>query len=214
MVRGAKAVETFPGCAAVDLVSDGYHVTDTLVVWHPSGTPANAAGPPLAKELVIYAPDPSDVRRLLEITPPSSDARAMPLPTVDYTGWVAFIDGLKQSSQSTKTVLTDLLRVASVTSSVAMPGIGAGTQLRGVLQFDCQVTPSTTDFSTYRAGTTAWSALPWPQGLYGSQIGVRQVRVAIELQLTLRQTVAGQVSPGNLVIPMLGSATLNSELNR
>ena len=51
-VRSATSSETFPGCAVVDLVS-GCHITETLVVWHPNGAPANAAGPPLANELVI-----------------------------------------------------------------------------------------------------------------------------------------------------------------
>src|SRR5439155_17320215 len=124
--------ENFPGCATVDLVSDGYHVTDTLVIWHPTAAAVNPMGPPLANELVIYAPDPSDVRRLVEIIPAASDTRSVPLPTVDYAGWVAFVNGLKASSQSTKTVLTDLLRVASVATSVPAPGLGAGTQLRGV----------------------------------------------------------------------------------
>src|SRR5262249_30604869 len=171
-----------------------------------SAAGAPAVVPPLASDLVIYAPDPSDVRRLLEITPASSDSRPMPLPTVDYTGYLAFIDGLKTSAQSTKTVLTDLLRVSSVTTSTSLPGNTAGTQLRGGVQFDCQMTPTTTDFAAYRTGTAAWNALPWPQGLYGSQIGVRQVGVTIELQLTLRPTAAGEVSPSNLVIPMLDSA--------
>src|SRR5205085_5577458 len=120
-------------------------------------------------------------RRLVEITPASSDVRAVPLPTVDYTLWATFIDGLKNSSQSTKTVLTDLVRVASVTSSTAMPGLSAGTQLRGVVQFDCQATPSATDWSAYRAGTATWSSLAWPQGLYGSQMGGRQAPVAIAM---------------------------------
>jgi Tfp pilus assembly protein PilW len=213
-VRTATACEDFPGCAAVDLTLDGYHVAETLVIWHPAGAPANPAGPPLARELVIYGPDPSDPRNLVEITPSSSDSRAMPLPTADYAGWAAFIDDLTKSSQSTKTVLTDLLRVSAVAYTIGAFGSGPGNSLRGAVQFDCRVTPSAADWSAYRGGTMAWNALPWPQGLYGSRLGVRQVSVAIELQIMPRQTDSGQSSPANQAIPMLGSATLNYELNQ
>jgi hypothetical protein len=203
MARTATTSEDFPGCAVVDLTIDGYHVTQRLVIWHPSGAPANSAGPPLARELVLYGPDPADPRRLVEVTPAASDVRAMPSPNADYAGWVAFIDGLMTSASSTKTMLTDLLRVATVSSS-----------LRGAVHFECRATPSAASWSAYRSGTTAWNALPWPQGLCGSRMGVRHVQVIAELQLMPHQTPAGQASQGNLAIPMLGSATANYELSK
>jgi hypothetical protein len=131
----------------------------------------------------------------------------MPLPSADYAAWVAFIDGLMQSGSSTKTVLTDLLRVASVTSS-------GGTNLRGGVQFDCHVSPSMATWAAYRAGTVTWSNVPWPQGLYGPGAGVRQVNVAIELQLMPQTTAAGQASAASRAIPSLGSATLRYELKK
>jgi hypothetical protein len=211
-VRTATAAESFAGCAVIETAIDSYRVAETLVVWHPSGAPANPAGPPLARELVIYGPNPSDARQLVEITPSASDARAMPLPTDDYATWAAFIDGLTKSSSSTKTVLTDLLRVASVTANTG--GSGPVTAFRGAVQFECRAAPSTASWSAYRAGTVAWSDLPWPQGLYGPRTGVRQVSVDIELQLMPRQTATGQVSAGNQVIPIFGSATLYYDLSK
>ncbi len=74
--------------------------------------------------------------------------------------------------------------------------------------------PSSADWASYRAGTLAWSALPWPQGLYGSRMGVRQVHVAVELQLMPRAAASGQASSGNVAIPMLGSATMNYGLSK
>jgi Tfp pilus assembly protein PilW len=214
MVRTATASEDFPGCAVVEVTLDSAQVADTLVVWHPSEAPANPAGPPLARELVIYGPDPSDGRKLVEITPSSSDGRAMPSPATNYTGWVTFIAELVTSSLSTKTVLTDLLRAASVAYTTGPLGSGPGTVLRGAVQFECRVAPSADDWSAYRAGKIAWNDLPWPQGLYGSRMGVRQIAVAMELQLTSQPTASGQVSAAGVVVPMFGSATANFELSK
>jgi hypothetical protein len=214
-VRTATASEDFPGCAVVDVTIDGYHAADTLVVWHPAVAPANPAGPPLACELVIYGPDPTDPRTLAEITPASGDTRSMPLPTADYAGWVAFIDGLMRSASSTKTTLTDLLRAASVASgSSGPPPAGPETRLRGAAHFECRVAPSAADWASYRSGTLAWGSLAWPQGLYGSQAGVRQIHVDVELQLMPRATPAGQASAGDLAVAILGSATLNYGLSK
>ncbi len=205
-VQTATASEDFHGCAAVDLAVGAYRVSDVLVVWHPSGAPANPAGPPLARELVIYGPDPGDPRSLVEVTPADTDVRAMPSPNSDYAGWAAFIDGLLKSSSGTKTPLTDLLRVSAVTSGT--------TSLRGAAHFECRAAPSAAEWSAYRAGTLAWDALPWPQGLFGSRMGVRQVHVTIELQLMPRAAASGQASAGDLAIPALGSATMNYGLSK
>jgi hypothetical protein len=211
-VRTATASETFAGCAMLETVLDSYRVADTLVVWHPAdGVPANASGPPLARELFIYAPDPSDARQLVEIIPSAGDARAMPLPSDDHAAWAIFINGLKSSGSSTKTVLTELLRVANVTSNT---GSGPVTALRGGVQFECRAAPSAASWSAYRAGTVAWNALPWPQGLYGPRTGIRQVSVDVELQLMPRQTAAGHVSAASQVMPMFGSATLYYDLSK
>jgi len=211
-VRTATASEDFPGCAVLEVLIDGSRVADTLVVWHPTGAPVNASGPPLARELVIYAPDASDPRQLLEITPASSDTRPMPSPNTEYVTWVSFIEGIKKSSSSTRTVLTDLLRVSALSNIVS--GSGNTSRLRGAAHFECRPTPSAADWAAYRGGSVAWANLSWPQGLYGSKKGVRHVAVTMELQLMPTRTPAGEVSPGSLAHPMFGSSTLSYELSK
>ena len=73
--------------------------------------------------------------------------------------------------------------------------------------------PSTAQFASYRAGTTAWTALLWPQNFYGSTTGLAQVNVRVELQL-MQGYKALNDQAGQLVSPFFGSSTLTYELTR
>src|ERR1700677_4263322 len=58
MIFTATSAENSPGVAVCTTSIGSYLFPDTLLVWHPaSGTPANAAGPPLISELIIYCYD-------------------------------------------------------------------------------------------------------------------------------------------------------------
>jgi Tfp pilus assembly protein PilW len=214
MVRTATAFENEPGCVVVDSFEDGFRFPDTLVVWHPAAQPANPQGPPLARELVIYCGNPSDPRQLLEITAPA-DSRPVSLATLNSAAGRALIEGIKNSSASQRVVLTDLLRVASVTSAAAAESEAAvATKRRGCVRFDRRLLPSEREWADFRAGSRAWKDLAWPQGLVGTQQGLRQVWLAIELQITPSPTAAGAVSSSAHTLPNFGSAALYYELSQ
>src|SRR5205807_2676743 len=67
-LQEAYAIETLPGAIVIDTQLGGYDYPNTLVIWHPTGAPANSVGPPLIRELVIYAPNPSSLNELWEVT--------------------------------------------------------------------------------------------------------------------------------------------------
>jgi prepilin-type N-terminal cleavage/methylation domain-containing protein len=202
-IRQAYATGTYPGVAVTYDTVNGFTYPDTLLVWHPTGTPANPQGPPLIKELVIYCPDPDNPYQILEITAPT-DNRVIPLDsTLNSGAWPATLLALKRAATSQKVVLTDLVRVASSTSSNPLDT----TNLRGQLRFEIDMYPSLTEWTSYQAGTLTWKNMSWAQGMYGSTSGLRQVSVRVELQLT-PGLADGQPDPlGQQSIPFLGGAS-------
>ena len=222
-VQEAYAIETLPGVIVIDTQLGGYDYPNTLVVWHPSGTPANAAGPPLIRELVIYAPNPSSPNELWEVTDASNST---PLDVSSATATQTAINAVLNSNSSKKTILTELVRTATI-STVASSGPPSGGPLGGTsgngatvsngqqaaLRFVLAATPSATDWTSYKSGTTAWNNLPWPQYLYGATMGMRQVSVRTELQLNAGPS-GGIVGNDQDVIPFLGSATLYYEMHQ
>ena len=53
-----------------------------------------------------------------------------------------------------------------------------------------------------------WGGLPWAQGIYGTQTGLRQVRVGIELQLLPPDPSTGVSPEEQPGVPFFGSAVL------
>ena len=201
-VAAAAASEDFPGLAVFAESVDGFDFPDTLVVWAPDGAPANADGPPLFRELVIYCPDPAAPHRLLEITVPN-DSRATP-PLTSTSTWMSELAAIKSSNTATKTVLTDDLRTAPVSQLDDAP--------RGVVRFDERILPSQTDWASFQSGSLAWEDVPWAQDVYGASSGLRQSWCRIELQLVA--TGGGGVSGSDAAIPFFGSAVLYYDLQR
>jgi Tfp pilus assembly protein PilW len=176
-IYAATANEQFPGCIVLADNVNGFRYPDTLVVWRPNGTPAAPTGLPLYSELVIYCPKWNNPNQLVEITAPT-DFRTVP-PVTDTASWQSEITAIKSSSQSTVVNLSNLLRTCPISST-------SGAPLRGAVRFETRLRPSQTDWDNYKANPTAanWTNLPWVQGLYGWQAGMRQVWVRMELQLT------------------------------
>ena len=205
-VEGAYATADFPGMAVLSTTVGSYSFPDTLVVWKPTGSPAHAAGPPLYSELVIYCPDPAAPYRLVEITAPT-DTRTTPALT-DTSAWLSNVNAIKTSSAATKTILTDMMRIASTGSGTS----SSSNQLRGAVRFNVVVRPTQADWTSYKNGTLAWSALNWVQDIYSSQTGLRQSWCRTELQLvSTTTTTATAISEA---IPFFGSATLYYELTK
>ncbi|MCE9547647.1 MAG: prepilin-type N-terminal cleavage/methylation domain-containing protein [Planctomycetia bacterium] len=207
MIEKGTASPDFPVAAVFATQVGTYTFPDILVIWHPTGSPANAAGPPLYRELVIYATDPAAPNRLLEITVPN-DTRTTPLLT-DTASWQTNLSAIINGTSATKTMLTDLLRTASSNG-----GTTSTTQLRGAVRFRVTVRPSTTDWASYKSGTVAFNTLNWVQDIYGSQTGLRQVWCRTELQLLPGYDTAINDPTGKTALPFFGSAALYYQLHK
>ena len=204
-VREATANENFPGAAVFADLVQSWRFPDTLVVWHPTGLPANPAGLPLYNELVVFCPDPSTPNQLLEITSPS-DTRTVPALS-DTAGWQTALQSIKTASTSNKVILTSLLRVASVTNN------GSSTGQRGCVRFELVRHPTAAEWTSYRAGTLTWQNIAWPQDIYGQQSGLSQSWVRIEMQLVPDGSSPSGTS-AQQAVPFFGSAALYFTLTK
>jgi prepilin-type N-terminal cleavage/methylation domain-containing protein len=200
-VTGASNNATYAGAWVTQDTVSSWTFPDTLIVWRPSsGTPANSQGAPLASELVLFCPDPSAPNQLVEITVPT-DTSTLPSPTNAST-FKTYIDGLKTESGVQKTLLTDLIRTATDSANT----------LRGCVRFAVTLNPSDVDIASYRAGTMTWANVPWAQGIWSVNIGMRQVWVRTELQMMPSGSSLVTKSTGMQPVPFFGSATYSCEV--
>jgi prepilin-type N-terminal cleavage/methylation domain-containing protein len=195
----ATANERFPGFIVLAESVGGWRFPDTLVVWHPAGPATAPEGMPRLNELVIYCPHPNDPSRLVEIT--TDDA--VPLSD-DPVNWASQIDAVKRADDSKVTTLTELLRSCSADS------VG-GVDLRGAARFEVRLRPSQ---SQWQDGSIAWEELPWVQGIYSSQTGLRQAWLRVELQLMTGEPPAEGATDLRNVDPFFASAALYYRMDR
>jgi hypothetical protein len=201
----ATASEDFPGFAVFGDTVAGYTFPDVLVAWSPIGAPADADGLPRWNEIVVFCPDKSAPNRLLEIRIPG-DTRTVPALT-DLTTWRSELLSVRQSNTVEKVELTDLVRTAST-------GSGLGAQTRAAVRFDVQQRPSSVDWQDFKSGGIDWEDLPWVQGIFGSQTGLRQVWCRIELQLTAGSDSEQVAMSGQHALTFFGSAAIYHEMQR
>ena len=171
-VAAAASTPTISGVAVVYEDVGSWRFYNTLVVWL---TPTNPDGPPLVQDCVIICPDPADPTQLVEITAPG-DTRTLTVTdaAINQPSQKAVIDDVKTSPTSQKTVLTDRLRAPVV----------SGTNVRrGAIHFVSEERPTDSEIDDYNNGLIAWSDMSWPRDRYGTQTGLRQYRLRIELQL-------------------------------
>jgi len=203
MVLTATSAPNYPGVAVCTTTIGSYLFPDTLLVWHPaSGTPVNAAGPPLISELVIYCFDPNTPNNLIELTAPTNNSTiVMDSATLSSGSWPNVIAGLKTASSSQKTVLTSLLRTA------------AASGVRGVVRFNLDLHATASEWTSYQNGSLTWANIAWPQGLYSSAGALRQASVRTELQLMPAQLQGQQDPSGQQPLIYFGSASLYYQVN-
>ncbi len=205
-VEGAKANAHFPGFLVVPEIEGTWEFPETLVIWRPNGAPANPNGLPRYNELVIYTPNLNSPGQLMEMTVPLDD-RTVP-PTDELSRWRSELKTIREGSGFESTVLTHLLRVCLA------PEGNRNAPWRGAVRFQSRLLPSEQDWSLYTTGDVAWQELPWAQGIHGSQTGLRQASLQIELQLTPGDlafaTSAGSQAPA----VFFGAATLYYQLER
>jgi hypothetical protein len=203
-IHGAYAKSIYPGVWMTADTDGQWTYPNTLVVWQPSGTPANPSGPPLVQELAIFCSDPNTPNDFVELSVPGNTTT---VPTTNTSSFTSLINSLKTSASANKVVLTNLLQVVSVSNSAS-----AGSAGRPAVRFVVTLTPSAASWPSYQSGTTAWSSLAWPQGMYSSAEGRRQVWVRSEIDLVPGVNWTGQNSAAATSIPFLGSACLNYPL--
>ena len=202
-VGAATATDVYPGAVVVYDLLGTWRFPDTLVVWRAAGAPANPLGPPLAGELVIFCPDPANPNQLLEVTMPGD---VTPVPVNDASlntpAWRTQIKTWAAAASSNKVLLTDLVRAAQYDANT----------LRAAVRFESDMHPTANEWSACLAQPALWSSLNWPQNLGGSQAGLRQVSVRVELQL-LPDSFQGQLDPNaQQTVPFLASAAFSYAL--
>ncbi len=194
----ATANEQFPGLVVFSEAAGAWSFPDTLVVWAPVGPAASPNGLPLFSELLIFCPDPQAPERLLEISV-RTDTRETP-PLTDLASWQSSLAAIKASASAKRVQLTDLLRTAAVDQ-------GGGAR-RGVVRFEQTLHPSDNQLADVRDGVRTWGELPWVQGIYGTQFGLRQAACRMELQLISEDAAGGEDVAGQASTPYFGSAAL------
>lgn len=204
-VAQATANEQFPGCLVVAETVNTFRYPDTLVLWRPSGAPVAPNGLPRYNELLVYCPNPAAPKQFVEMTAPS-DMRTVPAAS-DQAGWQAAMAALKKDRNTKMVVLSDLLRTCSMD-----PSGFATSNVRGAARFESRLRPSDADWASYTAGTITWMNLPWVQGIYGSQAGLRQVWVRMELQLMPGAEWVASNPAAAQATALMGSATLYYQL--
>jgi hypothetical protein len=197
-VNSSVASQTNPPVAVLADVSGVYSFPETLVVWKSDGGDKI----PQANELVVFCANPSNPRELWEMTNPTD------LQTVSMTNTAALaalVTGMKSNAAVKKTVLTKFMR-ACTSHDLGAPKPG--------VRFVSTMRPSETEWSQYQAATLAWNDLSWAQGIYGTQRGLRQVHVAVELQIIPEDEDDAFASPDSSAVPFLGSAAKYYELQK
>ncbi len=203
-INAAYANEHFPGFMAFGKHPGQYDLPDSLVIWRPTGAPANPDGLPRWDEMVVYTTDESYPNRIIEIQYPTDTWNVPPLD--DESDWEMELSSRSYDMVYSTTigVLTDLLRVGVADSNI----------VRGAIRFHVTHTPSLEDMQSFEAGTQDWHDLPWPQDLYGPTSGTRQSWCRFEFQLLPGEEVQKQEPTSDKAIPFFGSAAIYYQLPR
>jgi prepilin-type N-terminal cleavage/methylation domain-containing protein len=198
-VQGAAATLESPGFVALEETVGSWRFPDTLVVWKAD---SNDDSIPQVGELVVFCPNPDDPSQLVEISDPGNGSTVPALS--DTSAIQTVIDALKVGANSTKTVLTPLLRTASISASEAP---------RGAIRFEVRWQPTAEQWAEFVAGDTEWSQLPWAQGIHSNSTGLRQAWMRCELQLlpTESEVVA---LPDARTVTFFGSAALYYQVTK
>lgn len=190
---------TVVGLAVIPTAAGFYQAPSTLVVWSGGSSGGMSAQGlqsrlPVASELVIYMPDASTPSRFVEVTFPS-DTTSVDLASASLS---TTIQTLLQSNTRQTILLCDRLQVTSMQA--------ASTIKIGNSRFELSSSPSDFEIGAVTAGSQAWNALSWGQGLVSSDRGLRTTNVRIELLLDPNPKSPATDSSGySTAIPFLGS---------
>ncbi len=199
MAREATANETFPGFVVVAEQVGVWQFPDTLVLWHPDGQPLSPEGLPRLHELVLYCPHPNHPGTLVEITTQSTAELS-----ADEGARASQIAAIKHSPDSHFSTLTNLLRTGAVDNAGVV-------DLRGAVRFEVLLRPSDAE---WKDAAIPWEQLPWVQGIYGPETGLRQAWLRMELQLMAGEPPGKGAVDRRQAVPFFGTAALYSSMHK
>lgn len=189
------------GMAVVPRRWSSFDLPEALVVWSGGRTGGMAdAGLqsrlPRINELVIYTPDPTEPRHLVEITHPANNG------AIDFRdgSFASAVRTLIDSPDAKKTLLVNRIRRSQLSGFA-----GFSTAHAANVRFELTQSPTDADLAAAAPGTAGWLALPWSGGIVSSTSGLRQATVRIELQIEPRAHEARGADQKTIAIPFFGS---------
>ncbi|QDU75073.1 hypothetical protein Pan97_20940 [Bremerella volcania] len=198
-MQGAHATDSFPGILPITYYYSSYDFPQAIAVWDPDGSPM--ANYPQVDELVIFAVDPDNPNRFLEIRNESDTSTAPGL--TDETAWRTLIANLIDSSDSEIVEISDLIRAGK-----------AGANYYSTLRFQTRVVPSDAEIAAARAGSVDWEDLNWATSIYSSKAGVRQVWCHFEWQLVPSSNIDEHGRLQEQAVPFFGSSAIYYQVTK
>ncbi|MCE9528243.1 MAG: prepilin-type N-terminal cleavage/methylation domain-containing protein [Planctomycetales bacterium] len=198
-VVNCKASESFPGCMVASSTVGAYSYPDRLLIWKSNGVTAGATEYPRLSDLIVYAYNPSRPIELLEIT--TTDTTL--LASSSNSALNAVVDAMLSSNNSTKTIITDRLDIATTGggSGVKVADLLADAASRGMVRFRIIMSPTDAQWTEYKGGFRTWPNIDWPLDQYGTNFGNRRVSCLTEIQMLADDK--GEFP----AVPFFGSAT-------
>ncbi len=175
---------------------------DVLVVWSGGrGGGMVEAGVlnrlPQVNELVIFAADPTDPERLVEITIPS-DSSGIDFDDSDFSDDILT---LISSIDAEMVLLCDRIRATRFSKWRArLPDLAN-------IRFELSVTPSDDEIAAAVPGSDDWNGLMWAQGIVSGDSGMRQVTLRTEFQVQPNENIPADTYLSSIAIPNFGSAS-------
>jgi prepilin-type N-terminal cleavage/methylation domain-containing protein len=178
-----------------------YMAPTTLVVWSGGSNGGMTSQGvqtrlPLAGELIIFSPDPSNPAHLVEVSFPGNST------PVDFqaASFSTTIQTLMSLPTRQTVLLSDRLHV------VPSPQGGTSLSAVGSTRFERNLTPTDSQIASTAVGSLAWNSLSWGQGLVGSNQGLRTVSVRFEFLLDPVPNSSTTNSDGfTVAVPFFGS---------
>lgn len=198
-MQGAHASESFPGILPITYYYASYDFPQAIAVWDPDGSPLGNY--PQINELAIFAADPENPNRFVEIRNASDTSSAPGL--TDEAGWRTLVANLIDSSDSEVVEISDLIRAGK-----------AGSNYYSTLRFQTRVVPSDADIAAARSGSVDWEDLNWATSIYSSKAGIRQVWCHFEWQLVPSSNIDEHSRLQEQAVPFFGSSAIYYQVTK
>ncbi|GAA4422546.1 hypothetical protein [Bremerella cremea] len=198
-MQSAHATEQFPGIVPIRYYDSIYDFPQAVAIWSPEGLATSDY--PQIDELLIFAVDPDQPNRLLEIRS-GTDPGSAPAAGSD-SAWRTLIESLIDDSDADVIEISDLVRAGQ-----------HQTHYYSTLRFRTRVVPSDVEIAEARAGSSDWEDLPWATSIYSSKAGVRQVWCYFEFQLVPDDNITQHGAMQDEAVPFFGSSAIYHQVTK